>query len=72
VSCHLSPPPLAVTTAAAALRDSLPGFTVTITPRPDGWAFEVTRIHGDAGPWCLISRDPREIYEALGGGTRKR
>ena len=63
---HLSPP-LAITATAAALRMALPDFDVTVTPRPYGWAFEVTRVCGTGNPVCLISRDPGEICQALTG-----
>ncbi|HLI36723.1 MAG TPA: hypothetical protein VKV80_05190 [Streptosporangiaceae bacterium] len=62
------PPPLAVTSAAQALRDTHPDYEVTITWRPGGWRFEVVRVRGQGNPVCLISADPGEIYHALGGG----
>ena len=59
-------PPLAVTAALRALRASFTDYRATLTGRGDGtWHFEVIRVHGDTGPWCLISQDPREIYDAL-------
>jgi hypothetical protein len=66
------PPPLAITSAAQALRDACPGYAVTLAWQPSGWRFHAVRRHDGPGPWCLISASPREICDALTAraGTR--
>ncbi|HLI35975.1 MAG TPA: hypothetical protein VKV80_01355 [Streptosporangiaceae bacterium] len=61
------PAPLPLLAAQlAVLRAAFGDYHAALTARGDGtWHFEVTRIRGNGNPWCLISQDPREIYDAL-------
>lgn len=72
--CPVCTPPLAVLSAAEALRTAFPDYEVTTAWRgggwqPAGWRFVLTRRRGEGNPVCLISPDPGEIYDALSAGT---
>jgi hypothetical protein len=68
---HLAPP-LTQPTELARLSADLPGYDVIITRRGCSRRFEAIRRPGgpEAGPWCVISTDPADLWRELAPWTR--
>jgi hypothetical protein len=54
---------------AAALRKAFPTYAVTVSTWRDVAHYELVTLD-DSNPWCLISDNPREIWNELTGNLR--
>jgi hypothetical protein len=70
---HLAPPP-DMLAELARLSADLPGYDVIMTRRGCSRRFEAIRRPGgpEAGPWCVISTDPADLWRELASWTRAR
>jgi hypothetical protein len=55
------------------LRTALPTYYVTVTSHSPDYRYEATRRSGStgAGPWCVISTDPADLWRELAPNTRR-
>ena len=69
---HL-PPPLDMLAELARLSADLPGYDVIMTRRGCSRRFEAIRRPGgpEAGPWCVISTDPADLWRELASWARE-
>lgn len=70
---HLAPS-LTQPTELARLSADLPGYDVIITRRGCSRRFEAIRRPGgpEAGPWCVISTDPADLWRELADRRARR
>jgi hypothetical protein len=61
---YLPPPPPTARVQAEALQAAFPAYYVSVAVYRDATRFEAVSKDG-GGLWCLISTDPREIYQEL-------
>jgi hypothetical protein len=56
------------------LRAALPSYDVTLTSHSGSYRFEaIRRTDGpQAGPWCVISADPADLWRELSAATTTR
>ncbi|HYZ55018.1 MAG TPA: hypothetical protein VE733_16145 [Streptosporangiaceae bacterium] len=56
------------------LRAALPGYDVTLTSHSGCYRFEAIHRPGSpqAGPWCVISTDPADLWRELPAATTTR
>ncbi len=60
-----APLPSGVLAEVEALRAALSGYDVTVTRHSPAYRFEAIRRQPGAGPWCVISGDPADLWREL-------
>ena len=54
----------------ARLRAARPGYDVTIISCSGQYRYEAVRRGGGAGPWCVVSTDPADVWRELAAYVR--
>jgi hypothetical protein len=61
--------PPGVLAELADLRAALPHYDVIVTRWTGHFRYEAIRRHDGAGPWCVISADPADLWRELAPGA---